>query len=455
MLFFLWYVYMIGYFDIFMYDLANPSAGAQPVFVGSGNQWDPAINGSIISWADSDDIYIYDLSNPSAGAELVYNGPGFSNMVYSPDISGNIIVWQEGEGIFTYDIYMYNLANHAAGAQPVYVHEGLQSGPVISGNIVVWEEGSSDDVDIWMADIRTLDIHKEGTGSNFLGDTINLYGTNTYSSDTYLILTGSGLDQNGVTLTDLSAKASDGHFSTAATNAAGTWTYTWDTNAVIGGSLVPSTYTIYAMDTPADLSNMDNHYTMLSITFKQPFYPVANAGPPKSIIINENIPFDGSGSTDSDGTIVSYAWDFGYSTRGSGETTSHIYTAAGTYTVTLTVTDNDGLIGSDTVEITVKTPAETLKDLITNVDDLGLPKGIEQGLLAKLDTAQKKIAQEQYTPARNALNAFMNDVNGQRGKSLTPAQADELVATTQQIINSIPRKYYLFFLIGTMKSKKI
>ncbi|WDE02157.1 pre-peptidase C-terminal domain-containing protein [Thalassomonas actiniarum] len=52
--------------------------------------------------------------------------------------------------------------------------------------------------------------------------------------------------------------------------------------------------------------------------------------------------FDGSGSTDSDGTITGYAWSFGDNGNGSGTNPSHTYGAYGSYTVTLTVTDNDG-----------------------------------------------------------------------------------------------------------------
>jgi hypothetical protein len=50
--------------------------------------------------------------------------------------------------------------------------------------------------------------------------------------------------------------------------------------------------------------------------------------------------FDGSGSSDPDGTVASYAWNFGDGTTGTGATPAHTYTTAGTYTVSLVVTDN-------------------------------------------------------------------------------------------------------------------
>ena len=67
--------------------------------------------------------------------------------------------------------------------------------------------------------------------------------------------------------------------------------------------------------------------------------------------------FDGSGSTDADGTIATYAWDFSDGTTGTGVTANHTYAAAGTYSVTLTVTDNGGLSGNVIQQVTVTAPA--------------------------------------------------------------------------------------------------
>jgi PKD repeat protein len=66
--------------------------------------------------------------------------------------------------------------------------------------------------------------------------------------------------------------------------------------------------------------------------------------------------FDASTSTDPDGTINSYAWNFGDGTTGSGITTNHTYPAAGTYTATLVVTDNGGLTGTLAKPVTVTAP---------------------------------------------------------------------------------------------------
>jgi len=69
-----------------------------------------------------------------------------------------------------------------------------------------------------------------------------------------------------------------------------------------------------------------------------------------------NVAFDGSASYDSDGTVASYAWNFGDGSVSSGPIAAHTYNQAGTFTATLTVTDNAGAQGAATVKITVADP---------------------------------------------------------------------------------------------------
>ena len=74
---------------------------------------------------------------------------------------------------------------------------------------------------------------------------------------------------------------------------------------------------------------------------------------PTSGVAPLTVVFTGSGSTDADGTVVSYAWDFGDSQSSTLADPSHTYQSAGTYTATLTVTDDGGLSDSASVVISV------------------------------------------------------------------------------------------------------
>ena len=80
------------------------------------------------------------------------------------------------------------------------------------------------------------------------------------------------------------------------------------------------------------------------------------------------VSFNGSNSSDSDGTIISYAWDFKDGSTGSGETISHTFSSAGSYNVELTVTDNEWASDSATKNITVTT-ASTIANLYLVAED--------------------------------------------------------------------------------------
>lgn len=66
-----------------------------------------------------------------------------------------------------------------------------------------------------------------------------------------------------------------------------------------------------------------------------------------------NVTFDAGSSSDIDGTIQSYAWNFGDGGSASGLTAAHTYTSAGSFVATLTVTDGQGLTDSESTTITV------------------------------------------------------------------------------------------------------
>jgi len=79
-----------------------------------------------------------------------------------------------------------------------------------------------------------------------------------------------------------------------------------------------------------------------------------------SVVAGLKVSVNGSGSTDPDGTIASYAWNYGDGTTGTGATDSHTYGTGGTKTITLVVTDNAG--GTDTLSKTVTVSANVVAD---------------------------------------------------------------------------------------------
>ncbi|MCK4947724.1 MAG: S8 family serine peptidase [Candidatus Aureabacteria bacterium] len=97
----------------------------------------------------------------------------------------------------------------------------------------------------------------------------------------------------------------------------------------------------------------DARHTGLYIksTLNQP--PVADAGIDQTVLVDDLVVFDGSGSIDPDGSIVDYIWDFGDGAIGLGITPAYSYSVADDYTVVLTVTDNNGAVDTDSCIVTV------------------------------------------------------------------------------------------------------
>ena len=116
---------------------------------------------------------------------------------------------------------------------------------------------------------------------------------------------------------------------------------------------------------------------------------------PEEPAVSQEVTFDASGSHDPDGSIVSYEWDFGDGTTGSGRVVRHRFPTPGTYTVTLTVRDNEGLQGSYQQDIEVfplRIRWEQIID-VTEVDEgLAMTKARDEGFV---------IAGHQYDRYRN------------------------------------------------------
>ena len=142
--------------------------------------------------------------------------------------------------------------------------------------------------------------------------------------------------------------------------------YAWDFGGGVGKSgqnvvyAYPRTGTYPVILTVTDdsgLANSTNTATIMVRVVDAPNVPPqAKPGPDRRVAVGEQIEFDGSGSTDTDGSIVAYEWDFGDGNQATGVRRTHTYWTPGRYTAKLTVRDDFGLDNdrdSGTAEITV------------------------------------------------------------------------------------------------------
>jgi PKD repeat protein len=116
------------------------------------------------------------------------------------------------------------------------------------------------------------------------------------------------------------------------------------------------TYTL-TLTTTDNAGQTDTTTTTVEVLASDPPVPVIDAPAVADETFAEgglwSVEFDASGSSDDVG-IFSYEWDFGDGTTGNGINLTHVYTAPGTYDVTLTVTDNAGqaVLVTQTIEVT-------------------------------------------------------------------------------------------------------
>ncbi|MFN8459162.1 MAG: PKD domain-containing protein [Anaerolineae bacterium] len=96
----------------------------------------------------------------------------------------------------------------------------------------------------------------------------------------------------------------------------------------------------------------------VKITAKSKTPPVAVISGPDGGMINDQLSFAGTQSSDTDGQIISYAWNFGDGATADGSSVSHSYAQFGTYQITLIVTDNDGLTAQATHTVQVDEPVQ-------------------------------------------------------------------------------------------------
>jgi len=183
------------------------------------------------------------------------------------------------------------------------------------------------------------------------------------------------INGNIVTLDGSSSNDSDGTISAYSWKEGNTYLSNKESFDKSNFSIGTHTITLTVTDDDG-ATNSDN--VMVTITSINTL-PTVDAGPDKIIQVNETVSISGTG-IDTDGTIEAYTWKKGNMILATTASFVYIPDTIGTDTLTLTVTDNDGATGTDTMNVVVSAtppPADTTPPVITlNGTD---PMNINQG----------------------------------------------------------------------------
>ncbi|MCH8816630.1 MAG: PKD domain-containing protein [Chloroflexi bacterium] len=268
--------------------------------------------------ADGSDSALVTVANlaPVAGAGGPYTGIEGSAITFSGSVSD--------PGLNDTHTFTWDFGDGASGTGQSVTHAYADNGS-FTVTLTVLDDDGGTGTDVTVATVSNADP-VASTGGPYAGETGSLITFSGSVSDpgwndthTFAWNFGDGATGTGQTVTHA--------YATAATYIA-TLTVTDDDGGVGSAS---TTVTVSAPNTA----------------------PTARAGLDQTGDEGDSFAFDGSGSFDADGTIVSYEWDFGDGETASGITASHIYADNDVYTVTLTVTDDGGSTGSDTALATV------------------------------------------------------------------------------------------------------
>ncbi|MFT3860689.1 PKD domain-containing protein [Micropruina sp.] len=162
---------------------------------------------------------------------------------------------------------------------------------------------------------------------------------------------------------------------TASTDSDGTiGSYSWDFGDGGTSTLAEPTHTFATAGSQSVTLTVTDDDGATATTTKT-VTTVANKAPSASFtsaVNKQAVTFDGTGSTDSDGTIASYLWDFGDGSSSAESNPSHTYASVGTFSVTLTVTDSDGSTGTVTQSVTTVTNASPTASFTSSVASLSV-----------------------------------------------------------------------------------
>jgi len=227
--------------------------------------------------------------------------------------------------------YQWDFGDGSQGSGPVVSHSYAQAGSYTIKLTVTDKDGGQG------TDVATVQVNGaanqppqaaiNGPTSGLTGETLNFSGSNSSDPDGNIVSYdwdfGDGSADNGINVSHI--------YSTIGS-------YTVSLTVTDNDGLTAKTTLLVQINEPVPV----------------PELPIAVIDDPGSnLVVGDVIDFSGSNSSDPDGSIVSYDWDFGDGYTGTGVNVSHVYVTAGSYTVSLTVTDNSGLTATTTLFIQI------------------------------------------------------------------------------------------------------
>ena len=271
-----------------------------------------------------DDLYDFQYINQPPVADA--NGPyyGDEDEVINLDGSGS---YDSNGHIIAYEWDLDNDGQYddATGSTPSWSWSTGGSHPIF---LKVTDNEDATDTDGTMVYINEYPV--ADANGPYYGDkdeTIDLDGSESFDNDGFIISLAWDIDN-------------DGQYDDA-TGAKPSWL--WSESGIYTiGLKVTDDDDATAIDTSKVYIGLEEYPPIASFTYD-----------PEQPMLGDTVSFDASGSNDPDGNIVSYNWDFGDDTTGSGKITSHMYNNPAKYTVVLTVVDNDDNFDTFSVVIEV------------------------------------------------------------------------------------------------------
>ncbi|BBO85711.1 hypothetical protein DSCO28_62770 [Desulfosarcina ovata subsp. sediminis] len=154
-------------------------------------------------------------------------------------------------------------------------------------------------------------------------------------------------------------------------------------------------------------------------------------------VIPFSVTFDASASTDTDGSIVQYDWQFGDGGTGDGVSVSHTYSESGTYTAQLTVTDDDGLTSTQSREIVAEAQSSqtyTISGTVTSAEYVVADSDVNDTSTTPVSNDTFDEAQAITAPA--TVSGYVNVAGaGNYGNSMVQGDPDDYfqVALTEEM----------------------